>query len=364
MKIKILRSPFLEGLKTVQNVVASKTSLPVLQNVLLRAQGSTLEMTTSDLDMTVRTVVDCEVMEGGESTLPVKLLFSTMSKAAEGPVEIDIDENEQATLLAGSAKFNMTGLKASEFPQLPGFEDAKVLEVENISLKEMLRKTAFAAATDDTRRPLLGVLLRFREGKFTMAATDGRRLAMVEKEMEISPEAETEIVLPSRAAQELLRALGGEGMVEIDIKNNQACFKFGKTAIYSKLIDEVYPNFEQVIPRNHPECVTVDRVALIEALERASIVSVAASISTHFVFENGVLSVSASSIEIGAAKDQLPIKYSGEKIEINFNPVYILDALKSIDDDEVKIELKDGYCPGVIRCSIPYLYVIMPLRIG
>lgn len=364
MKIKILRSPFLEGLKTVQNVVASKTSLPVLQNVLLKADGNTLEMTTSDLDMTVRCTVDCEVEQAGASTLPVKLLFSTMSKAAEGPVEIEIDENDQSTILAGSAKFNLAGMKASEFPKLPAFEEAKILEVESISLKEMLRKTAFAAATDDTRRPLLGILMRFREGKFTMAATDGRRLAMVEKEMEISPDAETEIVLPSRAAQELMRSLDGEGVVSIRIHNNQASFKSGKMELYSKLIDETYPNFEQVIPRNLPECVTVDRVALIEALERASIVSVAASISTHFVFENGVLSVSASSIDVGTAKDQLPIKYSGEKIEINFNPIYILDALKSIDDDEVKIELKDGYYPGVIRCSIPYIYVIMPLRIG
>lgn len=364
MKIKILRSPFLEGLKTVQNIVASKTSLPILQNVYLRADAGSLEMKTSDIDMTVRVKVDCEVMEPGETTLPVKMLFSTISKAAEGPVEIDVDSEEKATILAGSARFNLSGIPADEFPRLPDYSNAKIVEVESISLKEMLRKTAFAAATDDTRRPLLGVLMRFRDGKFTMAATDGRRLALVEKEIEVSENAQSEIVLPSRAAQELIRSLDGEGIVSINIKENQVLFSFGKIDIFSKLIDETYPNFEQVIPRDLPESVSVDRVALIEALERASIVSVAASISTHFVFENGVLSVSASSLEVGTAKDQLPIKYSGEKIEINFNPVYILEALKAIDDDEVKIELKDGHCPGVIRCSIPYLYVIMPLRIG
>lgn len=371
MKFKITRNGFVESLKTVQNIVPARSSLPVLQNVLLKAEGGRLELTASDIDMTVRTSAECETVEPGASTLPVKMLFSTMSKAPEGVVEVEIDENENATILAGSARFNLSGLPAKEYPALPGLDSAKTLETDCLSLKEMLRKTAFAAAADDTRRPLMGVLMRFRAGKFTMAATDGRRLALVEKEMEIADGEETDMVVPSRAALELERALaavpaGGEGddRVVIRAAGNQAAFAFGKTEVFSKLIEEAYPNYEQVIPRDLPNKATIDRALLANALERTSIVSVAASISTKFVFDNGVLNVSATSLDHGSAKDEVPIKYSGERLEVNFNPVYVLDALKSIDDDEVVFELKDGHHPGVLRCSIPYIYVIMPLHIS
>lgn len=363
MKTTVLRSRFLDGLKKVQNVVESKVTMPILQNVLLKAENGSMELTASDIDMTVKTAVECETLEAGATTLPVKMLFGTISKAAEGPVEIEVDENENATILASSAKFNLSGMKAADYPKLPELGEAKMLELDAITLKEMLRKTTFATATDDTRRPLMGVLMRFRGGKLTMAATDGRRLAMVEKEMEMAPESETELVLPARAAQELSRMLDSDGRVSITVQGSQARFSIDGTDIYTKLIDEQYPNFEQVIPRDLAESITVDRTLLIDALERASIVSVAASISTKFVFEEGKLTVSASAMDYGSAKDQLPVKYSGEKIEINFNPVYILEALRTIDDDEVKIELKDGHHPAVIRCSIPYIYVIMPLRV-
>ena len=201
MKFKILRSTFIEGLKSVQNIVASKGSLPILQNVLLEANGKELKMTTTDLDISIKSSVECEVVEHGVSTLPVKLLFNSISKVAEGIVEVEIDARESAAITAGSARFKIAGLPESDFPRLPQSDDTYAYEIESQIFKEMLRKTSYAASQDATRRTLKGVLLSFKEMKLTKVATDGRRLALVEKEMEFPSSEERDIVLPSKAVQ-------------------------------------------------------------------------------------------------------------------------------------------------------------------
>ena len=355
MKFKILRSTFIEGLKSVQNIVASKGSLPILQNVLLEATGKELKMTTTDLDISIKSSVECEVVEHGVSTLPVKLLFNSISKVAEGIVEVEIDNRESASITAGSARFKIAGLPESDFPRLPQSDDSYAYELESQTLKEMLRKTSYAASQDDTRRTLKGVLMSFKD-------MNGRRLALVEKEMEFPSTAERDIVLPSKAVQELQRALGGEGNVRVMVQKSQICFEIGNMKIYSKLMDDAYPNYVQVIPKSCSESITVDRQLLLNALERASVMTMDEAHSTKLIFENNRLTVTSAANEIGSASDEVPIKFGGEKLEIMFNPGYVMDPLKAIDDDEIKIELNNGHSPAVIKCSIPFLYVLMPLR--
>ena len=364
MKFKIVRSKFLEGLKTVQNIVAGKGSLPILQNVMLEASGSELKMTTTDLDMSIKAVCECETVEEGCSTLPVKLLFNAVAKVAEGQMSVSVDSSERGEIVAGNAKFRLTGMPVSAFPKLPQDDDAYSYSMPQATLKEMLRKVAYAASQDDTRRTLKGVLASFKDEKLTMVATDGRRLAMVEKETEFPKDAEKDIVLPSKAVAELQRSLNGDSDVSILVQKSQVCFKIDSTLIYSKLIDDKYPNYRQVIPRETAQQITVDRQLLLDALDRASVMMMDEAHSTLLVFESGKLTVSSSASEIGEAKDVVPIKYAGEKIEIMFNPAYVMDALKAIDDEEVTINLNDGHSPAVIKCSIPFLYVLMPLRIG
>ena len=364
MKFSLIRSKFIEGLKYVQNIVGAKGSLPVLQNVLIEAKGRELTMTTTDLDISIMTKVECEVEEEGSTTLPVKLLFNSISKAAEGKLVVSVGENETATIVAGSAKFRLAGLPVADFPKLPFDEGSYVYEIECQTLKEMLRKTSYAASQDDTRRTLKGVLMSFKEAKLTMVATDGRRLALVEKEMELPQEAETDIVLPSKTVQELQRSLGVEGTVKVMVQKTQICFEMGSTKIFSKLMDETYPNYVQVIPKSFKQSVVVERQLLLDALDRASVMTMDEAHSTKLVFEENRLTVTSAANEVGSASDEVPIKYAGEKLEIMFNPAYVMDPLKAIDDDEVKIELNDGHAPAVIRCSIPFLYVLMPLRVS
>ena len=364
MKFKIVRSRFLDGLKSVQNIVAGKGSLPILQNVLLEAKGKELCMTTTDLDISIRSICECEVVEQGNSTIPVKLLFNAVAKVAEGEVQVSVDAHERAEITAGSAKFKLAGMPAMEFPRLPQDEDAYAYSIPQATLKEMLRKVAYAASQDDTRRTLKGVLMSFKDGKLTMVATDGRRLALVESENEFPKDAERDIVLPSKAVSELQRSLGGEDDVSVLVQKSQVCFKLNNMMIYSKLMDDVYPNYRQVIPRETAESIEVDRQLLLDALDRVSVMTMDEAHSTKLIFENGKLTITSASSDIGEAKDIVPIKYAGEKIEIMFNPTYVMDALKAIDDDSVIVHINDGHSPAVIKCAIPFLYVLMPLRIN
>ena len=364
MKFKIVRSKFLEGLKAVQNIVAGKGSLPILQNVLIEAKGGELRMTTTDLDISIKAICECSTEEAGCSTLPVKLLFNAMSKVAEGEIEIEIDENERASISAGNARYKLVGMPESEFPKLPKDEEAYVYTIPQRTFREMLRKVSYAASQDDTRRTLKGVLLSFRNSKLTMVATDGRRLALVESEMEFPKNAEKDIVLPSKAVVELQRSLVEEGNLSLMVQKSQICFKLEKMIIYSKLMDDAYPNYKQVIPNSTAEHIAVDRQLLLDALDRASVMTMDEAHSTKLIFDNGKLTVTSAASDIGEAKDVVPIKYAGEKIEIMFNPSYVMDPLKAIDDDEVTININDGHSPAVIKCSIPFLYVLMPLRIS
>lgn len=364
MKFTILRNKFIEGLKGVQNIVGGKLSLPILQNVKIEAVGKELTMTTTDLDISIKTTVECVVEEAGSTTLPVKLLFSSIQKMAEGPVVVEVDAHEKATISAGSAKFRLSGMAESEFPRLPKDEEASIYSIEQATLREMLRKTSYAASQDDTRRSLKGVLMSFKDEKLTMVATDGRRLALVEKEMEFSKTAEKDIVLPFKAVQELMRSLSGEGEITLMIQKGQISFNLGSMMIYSKLMEEAYPNYRQVIPKETKEKITIDRQLLLSALDRASVMTMDEAHSTKLIFSAGKLTVTSAASDIGEAKDEVPIKYAGENIEIMFNPSYVMDPLKAIDDDEVTINLNDGHSPAVIKCSIPFLYVLMPLRIS
>jgi len=362
MKFTIIRTKFIEALKSVQNIVAGKGSLAVLQNVLIDASSDKITLVTTDLDISIRAEVECTVMESGATTLPVKTLFCMISKMAEGEVTVSVDAKDRATITSGNTQYKLSGMAQSEFPKLPEDEEAFAYTIKQSVLKEMLRETAYAASQDDTRRTLKGVLMSFKDQKLTMVATDGRRLAMVENEMEFPVSAEKDIVLPSKAVLELQRSLASDGDVNLMVQKSQICFRLDSMLIYSKLMDDQYPNYRQVIPAKCDKHIKIDRQSLINALERASVMTMDEAHSIKLIFEEGRLLVTSAASSVGEAKDEVPIKYADENIEIMFNPQYVIDPLKAIDDDEVEISLNDGHSPAVINCSIPFIYVLMPLR--
>lgn len=364
MKFSIVRSKFLDGLQRIQNVVSGRGTLQILQNAMIEAEDDRLCMTTTDLDISERCYVECQIEEPGSTTLPIRRLASIIRELDEGKIMVEVDEDDVATVQSGSSYFKIIGMSVRDFPPVPVTEGKFCYRIDQGVLREMLRKTSYAISQDETRRVLNGVLMAFKDNKLTMVATDGRRLALVEQEIEFPPEAEAELILPNKAVTELMRLLSNEGDLKVYAQTNQAVFEIGTTMMSSKLIDGVYPNYRQVIPGACDERVVIEREALLSALRRVSVVTTDKSNATRLTFSANQLTISINTPDVGEGRDTLPVKYAGKEISIIFNPEYVMDPLKNIDDDEVYLEMNDGHSPALLKCNVPFLYVLMPLRIS
>jgi DNA polymerase III subunit beta len=365
MKVSLTKSALLDGLQAVQNVVGVRTTLPVLSNVMLVAEkDGKLRLTTTDLDLSICATVEAKVGKVGATTLPARRLAGIVRELPEADIEIEVDEKDVATLKCGASFFRVVGLSEEEFPPLTPPDGQRAYVIEQGFFKDMLRKTAYAASTDETRFVLNGVLLSFKAGKLVMVATDGRRLALAEREVEFAKDDELDMILPSKAATELMHTLQDEGPLRIQASANRIQFEFGHIVLSSKLIDGTYPNYRQVIPAQCEERVAVERESLLTALRRVSLVTTEKSNACKLTFAKNTLLVSINTPDIGEARETVPIKYSGKEITVAFNPEFMMDPLKNLPSDEIFVELTDELSPGVIKCEVPFLYVLMPMRIG
>lgn len=364
MKLKVTKAALLEGLHVVQNVVGARTTLPILNNVLLTAEDNKLWLTTTDLEVTVRCGVEAEIENEGISTLPVKRLSVIIRELSDSAINLSTSDTDVATLDCGSSHFRINGMSRDEFPPVASPEEKHSYSIGQGVFREMLRKTAYAASSDETRYVLNGVLLSFRGAKLTIVATDGRRLAMAESEVDYPEEDEADLILPSKAVQELLHVLHDEGDMRVTVKENQVVFEFGDVMIASKLIDGTYPNYRQVIPTQCEQRITVEREALLTALRRSAILTVDKTSGTKLTFADNKVTVVTSNAEIGESRETVPVKYNGKPITVAFNADYMMDPLRNLSSDEIFIELTDELSPGVIKADIPFLYVLMPMRLN
>jgi DNA polymerase-3 subunit beta len=363
MKLKVSKDALFTGLQTVQNVVGLRSPLPILANVLMTAEKDHLLMTTTNLDVSVKYGVEASVSSTGATTLPVKRLVAIVRELQE-EVEIEVDDKNVAVVTSGSSYFRIMGLSEEDFPPVPKPENEYAYHMDQGAFRDMLRRTAYAASTDESRYVLNGVLMSFRAGKLAMVATDGRRMALVEQEMEIPREAEVEMILPSKAVNELQHTLKETGDLKVYAKGGQVIFQFGETTIASKLIEGTYPNYRQVMPSQCQERITIERESLLSALRRVSLLMTEKTNAVKLNFAKNRLTITLNSPDVGEARDSLPIKYTGKEISVSFNPEFMMDPLKNLDADEVFLELTDELSPGVIKADIPFLYVLMPMRVG
>ena len=364
MKFKIEKSVFLNGLQAVQNVVGSNSTLPILSNVLLRANKTELLLTTTDLDVTVSCNLEADVEQPGSTTLPVRRLFSIIRELSGADVALEVNDKDVATIKSGSSKFTLNGISEDEFPPTPKVESKFSYNMQQNLFKEMLSMVQYAASTDETRQSLNGVFLKFNAEKFAMVATDGRRLALIEQEVELPSDTDVKMILPTKAVNELHHTLGDDEEVKINSTDKQIFFEFGNVSVSSKLIDGTYPNYEQVMPDNNDTRITIERESLLFALKRASLLSVDSSSAVKLTFADNRITVLMSNPEVGEARETIPIKYEGKEISIAFNPDFMIEPLKNISEDEVFFELFDEMSPGVLKCSLPFVYVLMPVRIS
>lgn len=364
MKFTISKESFLGAINQVQHVVSSRTTLAILSNVLLKAKDGVLELTTTDLDVGVTCSVPAEVEEAGATTLPARRLATIVRELPSEEIEVKVDEKNVASIRSGPSFFKVLGLTSEEFPALPRFDDAREFKIEQQMLRDCLRKTSYAISTDETRYVLNGILFSFKDNALTMVATDGRRLAMVEQELEFPQSQEIDIIVPTKAVNELSRLLEDSGVVSIRVTGSQVGFDLGDALLVSKLIDGNYPNYRQVIPGESKERIPLEREVFLRAISRVSLLTTDKSNSIKFIFTPGSVEIVASSPDVGEARETLAINYKGASITIAFNPEFAMAPLRNLSADEVHLHLIDEISPGVLRSGTNFLYVLMPMRVN
>ncbi len=367
MKFSVAKDQLLNGLQAVQNVVSSRTTLPVLSNVLIQAGENRLDLTATDLDVTICCTVEASVQKTGATTIPVKRLFSIVRELGAVEIEVEVDEKNGFRVRAGNSYYRINGLAAEEFPPLPKFAECRTLTVPQEKLRSMLRRTGFAVSTDETRYVLNGIFFSLREHKITLVATDGRRLALTDEEVEVNEQNQVDFIVPTKAINELTRLLQPAGEVQIQVTENQASFRLKPETghpllLVTKLVEGNYPDYRRVIPGEAEERIPLLREELLQALRRAEIMTSDKSNSVKLTFTKNNLAITANTPEVGEARESLAINYKGKDLAVAFNPTYLMDSLKALDQDEVFLELTDDLSPGVVRVNGPFTYVIMPMR--
>ena len=369
MNFSIAKDQLIHGLQSVQNVVSTRTTLPILSNVLLRAEDNRLELTATDLDVTITCSVEANVKTKGSTTIPVKKLFGVVRELGSLEIDIEVDEKNATSIRAGASFYKINGLNADEFPPVQQFKETKKIVLPQEKVKSMLKKTSFAISTDESRYVLNGIFIILKEHKMTMVATDGRRLAMTDEEVDIAESSQGEFIVPTKAVNELSRLLQDKGEIEIKFTENQVAFtlkdeKGFSILIISKLVEGNYPNYRQVIPAETKERISLVREEFLQAVKRAELMTSDKSNSVKLHFTKNNLAITANSPEVGEARETLAINYKGKDIAIAFNPAYVIEPLNALNTDEVFIELIDELSPGVLKINGPFLYVVMPMRLS
>ena len=363
MKFRISKEAFLDGLQKVQHVVSSRTTLPILSNVLLVAKDGRIQFTTTDLDVGITGSVEAQIEKEGATTLPAKRLVSIVRELPAIEVEVSVDAKNHASIRSGPSFFKIIGLGEAEFPPLPDFSGSKEFKIPQSVLRDGLRKTSYAISTDETRYVLNGIFTSFRDGKLTLVATDGRRLAMVDADLEFPASHETDVIVPTKAVTELQRLLGDAGEVLVKLSDSQISFIVGDSLLCSKLIEGNYPNYRQVIPGDSNERVVISREALLETVRRVSLLSSEKSNSVKLVFSENRIEVTANSPDVGEAQESMDVIYQGPPMQIAFNPEFLQAPLRNLDSEDVYLDLIDEMSPGVLRIEGTFLYVLMPMRV-
>ncbi|MDR2768988.1 MAG: DNA polymerase III subunit beta [Puniceicoccales bacterium] len=380
MKIRIAKATFVNGLQQVLNVVGIRSSLPILGNVLLNAKDNVLELTTTNLDMGIRCSVKADVQIEGRIALPARKLASIIKALPEADVELECSQN-QAKIVSGRSKFRIMGMNDTEFPSLPTFSQDKGFSLEQQTLGNMLRHVSFAQSEDENRYLLHGVFFAFRKENDKMqlhlVATDGRRLSLIQKDIEAPTTLEgAEFILPAKTVIELERLLQQMAPIRIYFNDKQVAFELNlentaienglQNSIYlvSKKVEGRFPNYQQVIPQTTVHRVKLERGLLLECIQRVSLVSSQENNTVKLKFGDNILELSASSAELGEAQEAMAIDYSEDPVTIAFNPRFLSDPLRSLQEDEIFFEFKDELSPGVIKTFEKFLCVVMPLRLS
>lgn len=369
MKFTITRQNLHQALSAVSASIPSKTTLPVLSNILFEAREDGVRMSGTDLDVGVRIRVPAEVSEMGTLTAPGRKLQEIARELADQPVQVS-SRGDQFELICGRSQFKLNGLPAADFPTLPEVPFDGGWSATGKDLLALIKRTAFAVSTEESRPVLNGVLWELRDGEMRMVATNGHRLAKMTIGAGPSLETTTQLIVPPAALGHVQRLFAEEDTVQVARAGNHLGFVSDGTEVYTRLIEGTYPNYEQVIPKDNDRFATVERGALESAVRRVAAV---ASDQTHRIrmqFENGRVELNVLTPDLGEAHDEIEVSYDGEPLTIGFNANYLLEVLRYVGTEEVRLGFKAPERAATVQPVIPegeqevdYLCLVMPLRL-
>lgn len=371
MKFTCPKAELLEALQSVAHAIATRSTLPILSNVLLEVNGNKLKLVTTDMEIGLTCQINLLSSTDGAVTVSQRILQDMINNLPDGEVTVLADERNMLTVTSAAvskAQFSIHGLPADEFPILPQVKALTVLNVQAAELRELVRKTLLGASKDETRQILTGCLL-FWEGELvTMVATDTHRLAIKSIEMSGEYTNPVSIIIPARALQELLKLTSSSEMeAQILIGESQVLFNIGSKQLVSRLIEGIFPAYDRVVPRDNQKHIVVNRQKLADAVRRASIVASVESNKLIFKTINAaILTIEAETGEIGKAYEEVPIEMSGEDVEIAFNAEYLQAVLLVLKTETVDIALNGALNPGLITAEGEpnYKYVVMPMQMN
>ena len=367
MKLTIDRMSLLRPLGHVQSVVERRNTIPILANVVLRAEEGELSLTATDMDMDIATEVGCSVMTSGTTTMSAHLLYDIARKLPDG-AEVEIAVNDgHAMVSAGRSSFRLPTLPVEDFPAISSNELPVNFSLTAADMRDLIDATRFAISTEETRYYLNGIYIHKAEsGELCAVATDGHRLAMTRQALPSGAAQMPSIILPRKAVNELRKLLDDfDGDVLIGLSETRAEFRFGVVRLTSKLIDGTFPDYTRVIPVGNDRIMQVDVSAFSAAVDRVSTIASEKSRSVKMGLKSGVLTLSASNTDASSATEELEVSYDGPEMEIGFNARYLLDIAGQVNSEMVEFALADQGSPSLVRApgDEASLFVLMPMRV-
>jgi DNA polymerase-3 subunit beta len=368
MRFTISREKLQEGLTAVAATVPAKTTLPVLANILIETTDKGIRLSGTDLDIAVSTEVSADVDAQGAITIPAKKLAEIARELSPSPVKIAAAGEQRVTLDCGRSHFKILGLPKDEFPSFPAVKFKDSWRVRAGDLRKLIDHTAFAVSTEESRPILNGVLWELRAELMRMVATNGHRLAKMEVPIAAAGAPSNDLIVPPKALEQIRRLFPEDEELEIARGDNHLGFRSPFTSVFTRLIEGPYPNYQQVIPKDNDKVAIADKVGLTSALKRMSVI---ASDQTHRIrlsFNQALLKFSVQTPDLGEATDELPVRYTGDPLDIGFNANYLLEILRYIPTDEVKITMKAPERAATLEPegwsdAASYLTLVMPLRL-
>jgi DNA polymerase-3 subunit beta len=369
MEILVRRNDLVKELQLVQGIVERKNSIPILSNVLAEARSGELRISATDLDVSLRCGCAAQVVEEGAVTLGAKKLYEIVRSLPESDVRVKVEDDSWARIRCERVYFKMAGLPREDFPSLPEAKSGRSVEIPANALRRLISRTGFAITAEDARDYLAGALLVLEKDAISMVATDGHRLAWAQTNTPLKVAEASRVLVPRKAINELARLiedLGAEEVVSFQQGDGHLIFSAGGRTLASKMVEAQFPAFEKVVGVTGECKVSVGREALNSAIRRVSLLSSERGRAVRLSLEEGSLEVSASSPELGEARESLPVEYAGEAVQIGFNAQYLIEFLGVVGTDQVALEVKDAESQGLLRPvgedGGDYRYVVMPMR--